>query len=246
VCTLSWTTRPGGYWLLFNRDERRTRAPARPPELAALHGVSYLAPTDGDFGGTWIGVNHWGLTVALLNRYEDAPVDPSGGAVSRGLLLRSLLDAPSAVALVARLESGAGDGLRDYRAFTVVTTDRGGSIQLADWNGQTLEASRGAPGMVRTSSGRDQRAAERVRSEVLANIVGAKGEITIERLREFHASHLPERGPFSVCMHREEAETQSFTEIDVWHDEAVLRYVAGPPGEGGPVTRVALPLVRAR
>lgn len=31
VCTLSWLPDPAGYWVFFNRDERRTRRPGRAP-----------------------------------------------------------------------------------------------------------------------------------------------------------------------------------------------------------------------
>ena len=42
------------------------------------------------------------------------------------------------------------------------------------------------------------------------------------------ASHEPERGPFSICMHRREAATVSYTEIDVTRNRATMGYVPGP------------------
>src|SRR5262245_8061057 len=74
--TVSWTPTREGYALRFNRDERRTRGPGLPPGMMEGDGVRFLAPTDADAGGTWIGVNQFGLTVGLLNRYHEAPHDP--------------------------------------------------------------------------------------------------------------------------------------------------------------------------
>ncbi len=45
----------------------------------------------------------------------------------------------------------------------------------------------------------------------------------------FHRSHMPERGAYSVCMHRDDAETLSFTHIHVTHADAKLRYYPAAP-----------------
>ena len=52
MCTVSWIQNERGYQLLCNRDEKRTRLPATSPELRSIDRVLYLAPTDGDFGGS--------------------------------------------------------------------------------------------------------------------------------------------------------------------------------------------------
>jgi len=67
---------------------------------------------------------------------------------------------------------------------------------------------------------------------------------TPARLRKLHAAHLPERGPFSPCMHREDAATVSYTEIAVSKSGAQMRYMAGPPCRKAPGTLRALPFAR--
>lgn len=42
-----------------------------------------------------------------------------------------------------------------------------------------------------------------------------------------HHSHRPERGPYSTCMHRENASTVSYTEVTVSWQAASMRYVPG-------------------
>lgn len=241
MCTLSWLPSRHGYWLLFTRDERRTRGAAKSPAVTRIGGVRVLAPTDGDFGGTWIGANAFGVTAALLNRYDDTPIDPSAGSVSRGLLLQSLLSVPSARALLTVL---AGRSLLPFKPFTIAVTDRQSTLHLLDWDGARLLTSTSAvPGLIRTSSGRDQREAERIRGDAFFRVT-AGGPVTIARLRQFHRSHLPDRGPFSVCMHREEAVTQSLTEIRLSRRRVTMRYLDGPPCLDPTSRRRRLPTVR--
>jgi hypothetical protein len=44
-----------------------------------------------------------------------------------------------------------------------------------------------------------------------------------------HRSHQPDRDAFSVCMHREDAETVSYTEILATRRWAKMRYCARSP-----------------
>jgi hypothetical protein len=233
VCTLSWLPDPEGFRLFFNRDERLTRAPERPPIVERIGGVRVITPADGNFGGTWIGVNEFGLAACLLNRYHEAPSDPPGDPISRGLLLRSLLTEPVAAAVA---EAAGRRPLERYQPFTVAAASPGAPMVLLDWTGQALShTTHAAPGMVRTSSGRDQTEAEHRRGAVLTAILGDR-PFTAPILRAFHRSHLPSRGPWSVCMHRDDAATKSFTEIRVTPSAALLRYRDGPPCAARTVT----------
>src|SRR5690349_18163854 len=67
MCTVSWVHEDGGYQLLCNRDEKKTRGRAGAPQIDRRRGVTFLAPIDADFGGTWIAVNEYGVAVCLLN-----------------------------------------------------------------------------------------------------------------------------------------------------------------------------------
>jgi hypothetical protein len=243
VCTLSWTRSAHGYVLLFNRDERLSRPNADPPTRQTVAGVRILAPVDPAAGGTWIGVNHHGVTATLLNRYDDAPVDPAAGSVSRGILLRSLLAARSARAAVA---AATEMSLGAFQPFTVAAFDRGARAWLADWNGRTLAPSTiEDTGLVRTSSGRDQAEAERSRSAVLAAMTNGT-RLSPALLRAFHQSHQPERGPFSVCMHRDEAATRSLTMVRLARRHATMWYWHGAPCTNPVVTRRRLRLAVGR
>ncbi len=108
MCTLTWHCHRDGYRLLFTRDELRSRARARPPAIRFLDGIAHVAPTDVDRGGTWIGVNEFGVTHCIVNtfggpigrglreqaieiaRLENSPTDPNVPRPSRGQLVRHL------------------------------------------------------------------------------------------------------------------------------------------------------------
>ncbi len=242
MCTLSWLPRadePGeGYTLAMNRDELRTRAPASPPVLRELRGVPALLPIDGEAGGSWIAVNAFGHALALLNRWEEGPWDPEK-PVSRGLLLVGLAPEPDAAAVEAVLRA---DSLNRYRPFTLASLTPGRTPRVFEWNGRELRAAEApAPGLLRTSSGHDQEAAERVRGSLFADAARAPGGLQPGTLVELHRSHRPERGPFSICMHRPEAETVSFSLVSVTRDRVTFRYVDGPPGEQAQASEISIP-----
>jgi uncharacterized protein with NRDE domain len=85
-----------GYPLLVaaNRDERYDR-PAMPPALIAAD-PKILAGKDLSAGGTWLGVNEYGLLVGILNRRLNREVSARLQVRSRGLLCLDLLRLRSA------------------------------------------------------------------------------------------------------------------------------------------------------
>lgn len=238
MCTLSWVPLPQGYALAMNRDERRTRAPARPPALIQA-GVPVLCPADAEAGGTWLAVNAQGHALALLNRYEDAPHDEKTEFVSRGLLVLELAGVPGPAALAAALEQRP---LTRYRPFTLASLAPDAAPRLFVWNQRELESREVTePGLLQASSGVAQAAAERERGTCLREAAARAGGLTPEVLAGLHRSHLPERGALSICMHRPDAVTVSFSLITVGPDLATFRYLAGAPCEDPPVTELRLP-----
>lgn len=229
MCTVSWLPLPGGYAIAMNRDERRTRAPALPPATATPSGIPAIIPVDGDAGGSWISVNRLGHSLALLNRYEDSPLDAGGAFISRGLLLTELAGTSGPEAVDRAL---TGVPLVSYRPFTLASFSPGQAPWLFEWNGRALERARVTePGMVRTSSGRDQGGAERSRGELFREASASPKGLSPMVLAALHRSHRPEKGPISVCMHREEASTVSCSLITVTEIQVLFGYMNGPPCE---------------
>jgi len=239
VCTLTWTPHGGGYALLFNRDELRTRKPATAPAVRELDGIRVLCPTDGDHGGTWIGVNQHGVTIAMLNGDPQAPRG-EGPFRSRGLVALDALRQRTAEA--AANTCGSLDP-RTVQPFTMFAIDASLASLLVDFDieGATSNAWP-APGLVASSSlvhGDAKRARARLLLDHLASVPPPR----IEQLMAFHESHGPVRGPLSPCMHRDDAHTTSATRVFVANGSARIEHHDGPPCERRKWTVASLPLI---
>ena len=226
MCTLSWLPQQAGYSVWFNRDERVTRKPALSPRRHERSGVPFVAPTDGEAGGTWIGVNAFGITVCLANRYGSTRTPAPSTRVSRGLLVLSLLDLPTQPAVATAVERVA---LEHYEPFTLGIFEPESPPLMLAWGGESLtRASAPKAGLLLTSSAVDQDrvVASRVAAEARAL---ANEPLSARLLERLHASHEPERSSISICMHRPDAATQSLSRIDVGPDVIRFRYTPGPP-----------------
>jgi hypothetical protein len=227
MCTLTWAPEREGYLVAFNRDERRLRPRAQPPRIGEQHGVRFIAPIDPEGGGTWIGVNVYGITLCLLNRYDavTAPAQP----ISRGRLVADLL----ALAVLGEVtERIPRADLGRYRPFTLVAFAPASQAIGFHWDGTCMEEIRVAhPGLVAVSSaaGRD---IEMRRAAMIERELGSGLPLDASSLTALHARHWPDDLAASVCMHREEAETVSSTLIQVTGDEVRLRYIDGAPCRG--------------
>ena len=235
MCTLSWIRGVAGYSVFMNRDERPTRAPGLPPSIHGA-GVQWIAPIDGQSHGTWIGANDRGVTLAILNRYHESPMSADGEWISRGLLVTSLIEETTKDDVERRLRD---EPLKLYQPFTLAAFEIGRGARLLAWNGETLAVSQVVEtGLVLTSSGYDQEKATRDRRALFTRWREFDPTHpthptypTPESFEAIHGSHIPEKGPLSICMHRPEAGTVSFTRIDVRSESIVVFYVPGPPGE---------------
>jgi hypothetical protein len=249
MCTATWTRRPdSGYEFLFNRDELLTRAEAEPPRAPRSptdrrDGVRWLAPTDGDFGGTWISVNEAGLALGLLNGFRPADDEAPPGLRSRGLLVSDLASSPGLLEVEARL---AAADLARHRSFRLLALAPGAPALLAEWDRERLVLDRTADGRrpVVSSSFRESAVGEARRREYVRVTGEAPGEPAVDDLLRYHRSAPGGPSALTVAMRRPDAETRSFTRIRVGPAEVELRYAPGLPRAGAPETALRLPLIR--
>ena len=238
MCTLSWIVEPEGYAVFFNRDERRSRRPADPPRIESAGGVRFVAPRDGEAGGTWAFVNERGVAACLLNLFRDHPFPPGHPPVSRGLLVLDLAGSPTVAAAEQAL---AHTDLSRYQPFTLALFGPREAPRALRWDGAVTEVfPLGTQALPLTSSGRDADGVARSRRGTFARVATQHGGLTRAALDAFHRSHHPDRGPYSPCMHREEAATVSLTTITVQGTAIQLSYQPGAPCEGQPVVAVHL------
>ena len=120
MCTLIMLRRPEHAWpvlIAANRDEMIDR-PAKPPARHWPDRAEVVAGLDLLAGGSWLGINDWGVAAALLNR--TGSLGPAEGMRSRGELVLEALDHADAVAAAAAL----GDlDPAAYRSFNLIVAD---------------------------------------------------------------------------------------------------------------------------
>jgi len=234
MCTVAFVPLHGrGYVLGHNRDERRDRARGVPPARRARDGRSFLAPLDPDGHGTWIGTQDGGASICVLNASESHPERLPPEPESRGAVLLGMLHLDQADAVGSHL-ADMKERLRAVRSFHVVVAEppRGSraarSVRFR-WDGRRLERDDHDGAHLYVSSSLDPTGAEAARESSWLRLLATRGESNPETLRQWFASHEPERGPLSVCMHRAEAKTVSRTLVKVEPGRIEMAYLDGSP-----------------
>lgn len=221
MCTVTLVARRNGYVLGMNRDEKRTRIAGLPPKIQVLHGRSVLFPSEPD-GGTWIALNNSGVTLALINWYA-IPARVELNAVTRGKVVKAACIADSADEAEQLIAELPLQRINPFRLIGVFPDLR--QVVEWQWNKKCLKRK---PHTWRTqqwiSSGFDEPRAQRIRNQTFRRAQFQKDCGTSLWLRRLHRSHAPECGPFSTCMHRADACTVSYTEVNVSPGRTSMRY----------------------
>src|SRR6185436_9364970 len=120
MCTLVILRRPEHDWPVIigaNRDEMIAR-PAKPPARHWPDRAEVVAGLDLLAGGSWLGINDWGVVAAVLNRHGS--LGPAAGLRTRGELVLEALDhadAVDAAAALSYLDPAS------YRSFNLIVAD---------------------------------------------------------------------------------------------------------------------------
>lgn len=235
MCTLSWLQSAQAIDVFFNRDEQKTRQPARNaqywPEYQAIF------PLDPQGGGTWLAVTTDGCVFALLNNYqagETIELDPLQAQLSRGLVITMLLQELLNFLSEGDLSMPSGSRseaitqcldrlpLHAFRPFILVCLVADEPEKAFKWDGRSLSSFQPVSPVV--SSAVDLPTAQTLRNRVYPGT-----DATVRQLTNFHRSHQPTPSAFSVCMHRDDAHTVSFSHLQVNPREIHFHYHAGAP-----------------
>lgn len=120
MCSVIFLRRPDHAWPLIlgaNRDEMLSR-PWKPPARHWPDRPEIVAGLDELAGGSWLGLNDYGVVAGALNREHS--LGPAPGLRSRGELMLEALDHADAADAAAAL--GDLDG-RAYRPFNLFVAD---------------------------------------------------------------------------------------------------------------------------
>ena len=214
----------------MNRDEQRARVAALAPCRVDLGGRVVLHPSE-PTGGTWIAANDLGVACALVNGYA-IPAKAVDRRISRGEVVLATRHCADASAISEQLAALELSRIPPFRLIGVVPKTR--TVQEWRWNQRELTSwTFGWEPCGWWSSGHDEPGAQRVRGAIFEKSREQADAGTTCGLRRLHGSHLPEEGPYSICMHRKDAATVSYTEVEVGRTFCRMRYEPGPPCQLG-------------
>jgi hypothetical protein len=256
MCTVSFLPKPSGFYLAMNRDEKRDRVASLPPYVVEPEGHLAVFPRE-PTGGTWISANDSGVCLALINWHRIART-PKNDTLSRGLVVKELAGKSTGHEIESALKKLPVRKLRPFRLIAILPGER--RVVEWRWNLQRL-AIRNHEWQRQHwfSSGFDERRAEFERAKICSSFVAGDGDpgsktmpagvtaagYSLSWLRRLHRSHAPKRGPFSICMHRRDAATVSYTEVVVSKQRASMRYKSGPSCSNGAKVTRTISLARA-
>jgi len=211
-----------------NRDERYAR-PSSPPSVLGER-PRIIGGSDIKAGGTWMGVNQFGLWVGIANRAAAALPDPRRR--SRGLLCIDLLRDKSSRHVLSKLSK---INLDNYNPLILAVADRESGFAVS--NGTDRDPRIIEPGFhVLTNAGFDQDGDPRregVRKRLLAQT--ATGPMpTAQVLAGLMKDH-GEHGTEALCIHGDGGGTRSSTILALHENLADSRYyyADGPPCRTG-------------
>ena len=130
MCSISWNLCESGYELVFNRDEKWSRAPSQDHRFETDHPVPGLCARDAQANGTWLFTNEAGLTLALFNAYPGKTA-PRPGRQTRGqlpLLAGAVESSGELVQLLHRKHYA------DYAPFDLILLE-GSIVRRFGWDG---------------------------------------------------------------------------------------------------------------
>ena len=220
MCTLAWLRRPEGFTLWHSRDEQRSRGRAIPPMVGHASGVGWIAPRDSDSGGTWVGVNTYGLVVGIANLFVGSAPVPPAQKVSRGILVQELLGSPTLLQVERRLRSF---DLDSFEPFTLVFLESGHDPIILRWDRVAIRPGPALGPILLVTSAGGSRAIEDQRKRLFENT-----GLTADQIEALYRAP-PESELASVCVHRPEVSTVSLTRIEVLADQVSLTYTPGQP-----------------
>ncbi len=235
MCTVTFWPKRRGFLLGMNRDEQRTRITGLPPARFLVGARRVVHPREPG-GGTWISVNDLGIGFTLINWYAVTAV-AAGPAISRGEVVLAVRACGSSEEAQERLACLPWLQLNPCRLLGFFPPEH----RVLEWRWDlrklASEIHPWSPAQWQ-SSGRDEASAQRIRGAEFGRRRTEPDAGTPAWLRRLHASHEPARGSFSVCMHRDDATTVSYTEIEVTEHTQQLRYQPGGPCEARDLVRL--------
>ncbi len=244
MCTITfYPINNESYILSTNRDELKARAKATPPQVDIKDEVRFVRPVDGEKGGTWIAVNEYKLSLNILNWFQayDQRTDYKNDYYSsRGQIIHDLISSKSLEECDKRLKTIDLEHFAPFRLLGFQVNPL--KIIHWSWNGKDLkQTGQHIRPHIWISAGFDYEKVLHFRKEAFSRFLNEHNPLTIDGIKELHASEYPAKGHFAISMSHERAQSVSNTIIDVRGIQPAMYYLDGFPAESRNWVDVALP-----
>jgi hypothetical protein len=178
-------------------------------------------------GGTWIALNDFGVSLALINWYS-VPTRVEDSLLSRGTVINAACAAEIPKELEAVLSALPLKRINPFRLIGVFPALS--QIREFRWDLKRVESNNCCwQPQQWISSGFDEPVAQRERNRTFQQALEQKSLTSSGWLHRLHRSHASEKGPFSTCMHRSDAATVSYTEIVILPRKSSMWHCLGAP-----------------
>ena len=172
-------------------------------------------------------LNGSGVSFALINWYA-IPQKNDDVSISRGEVVDAVCSKDDVRQVTQRLHELPLSHIRPFRLIGIFPREFAVVQWRWDLAGLTPVRHEWQPQQW-ISSGLDEPRAQEIRGRTFAAAWEQADFGSLAWLRRLHGSHSPATGPFSTCMHRSDAATVSYSEIEVTGQHADFTYRAGPP-----------------
>jgi hypothetical protein len=227
MCTLTFVPTEDGYLAGMNRDERFSRPIALPPKIFGKRAMEMVYPQEPS-RGTWIACNRQGNLLALLNWNRHEFHNFGEKRRTRGFVIPELICLPDLTKTESHFRRMNLDGLLPFRLVGVFRKEE--IVNEWQWDGTTRQFLRLCWARKHWfSSSLSDSLAEKERGRTCAAAAGEPAAGSNGWLRRLHRSHVPRRDPFSVCVHRHDAATVSYTEVRCDRTQISMDYLDGNP-----------------
>jgi Transport and Golgi organisation 2 len=227
MCTLTVVTNNETYLIAMNRDEKIKRSAGFPLDIYEVGSARVIYPCD-ESGGTWLAVNEYGTTLALLNWNDVAASGILAKTRSRGQVIPALIGSRSLSDLHDVIHLSNFEGMLPFRLVGVFPFEQ----QIWEWRWDAKQVdSQLHLWQSRhwfSSSLSDERA-KSLRGAACRRAQNASDAGSVPWLRRLHASHATGPGPFSLCVHRDDVKTLSFSEVSVTGKLIDMHHFRGSP-----------------
>jgi hypothetical protein len=238
MCTLTVVTRNDTFLMAMNRDEKIARGTGLPPAIHEFDGTRAIYPNDGG-GGTWFATNGYGIAFALLNWNDVAPHGIDAKTRSRGRVIPALIDSRSLSDLHEVFGVSNFQGMMPFRLVGVFPSEQ--EIWEWRWDSAQLEFQIHVwESRHWFSSSLSDGRAESLRGAACRTAHHESDAGSVPWLRRLHASHAGGPGPFSLCVHREDVKTLSYSEVMVTSGAVQMGHFRGNPCAMGPIHSIEI------